>query len=211
MVFDIRKLQAKVATTPAPAAPPPVELETQLAASVAAVAINRPASDRPAPPLTVTSIQGSAQAHAMLEFVKDEPSELEALEERFARPEPVATVEDGIDAVEDRAHAAALATPPKARRGRPRKTIPSTSAQSSTTEASGSASAGAATAAVLPTPIVAALDPVAAHEAAHEATLPDVYLAVLALIRAVNTLECSGKTDGHLHYARAVLGLEVPK
>lgn len=116
MAFDLNRL--KPAAAPAPAAPAP-DLEATLAASVAVVAINRPASQRPAPPpaedaeaLTVTTIEGPVAAFGQLEYPKESP-----------RPDlPILDVADEE-------------TPPapKARRGRPRKPPEQPSGETATT------------------------------------------------------------------------------
>jgi hypothetical protein len=112
MAFDLSKLKNPApathvpATAPAPTRLPPA-LEAQLAASVAAVAINRPADQRPArrptvpasEALTVTSVEATAAAHAMFEIV-------DTVGEEAAPPAPVEETPPA----------------PKARRGRPRKT-----------------------------------------------------------------------------------------
>jgi len=121
MAFDLSKLRTPA--TPTPAAPPVVDLVAQLEASidavcdqVAAVAINRPASDRPAP-LVVHSIEGSAAALALLEY--------EAPGKDNSQNTPSDIVE------------VAASSAPKARRGRPRKSQATANTEITTTVPAG--------------------------------------------------------------------------
>lgn len=186
-MFDLKKLQGKVPTS-APAVAP-AALEEQLVASVAAVQINRPASDRP---LVVHSIEGSAAALAMLGY--------EAPGKDDSANTPSDVTEDGIDAVEDRAHAVALAEQrPKARRGRPRKNTTSTQLASGADTAADSATTAGAP------------DPKAQPGATTIApkcvpSAGDLAVAVRALIDAITALECHGKTGRHLADAQAAVG-----
>ncbi len=101
MAFNLSLLKTQPAITAAPAPEAPATL------------INRPASQRPAvapaEALTVTTIEGSAAAHALVEFVDTEG-------------EPATIVIDGR--VENARVAEEAPPAPKARRGRPRKTPP---------------------------------------------------------------------------------------
>ncbi len=138
MAFDLSKLKSGYT---AAAAPLPV-LADQLAASVAAVQINRPATQRPAcsvrvdPDLTETlvvhSIEGSAEALALFEY------EAPGKDDSQNTPSDVAVE--------------AEATPsPKARRGRPRKQ-PGQSAAEPSTSSPGAATVAESTTAGAPDP-----------------------------------------------------------
>jgi len=184
MAFDLKKL--KSAQTPAAPTPPPA-LETQLLASVEAVAINRPASQRPAP-LTVSTIEGPGAAYLQLEFEPEDKKPVSVFEAVApSGPIPEASAEETPPA-------------PKARRGRPRKT-----------PASGIG--GADTAAETSTQTAGALDPKAPAPTT-TTTAPEcvssagaLAVAVRALIDAVRALECHGKTGTALADAEEALGL----
>lgn len=216
MAFDLSKLKSAKAPA-APTPPPSPALETQLAASVeAAVAINRPASQRPAP-LTVSTIEGPGAAYLQLEFEAEDKKTASVFEaiapsgpipEAHAEetpPTPKATNQtnpaptSGADIAEATSIQTADApeeTPPapKARRGRPRKTTPE-----SAPAASGETIAGDAADPKAPAPTTIA--PGCAPSAGALA------VAVRALIDAVRALECHGKTGAALADAEEALGL----
>ncbi len=181
MAFDLSKLRtnfgvAEVSTTPD-------GRMTTVAQPTPAVAINRPASQRPvvapAEALTVTTIEGSAAAHALVEFVDTEGEE--------AAPE-------------------VAPEPPKARRGRPRKTaapnVTATLLAAATAAGVTDGTAGRVVGDADPKAPAGAPAPTASGCAP---SVGDLAAAVSALIDAVRALECYGKTGVFLEAAFAAL------